>query len=297
MANRMMQYLAALKLAEGYEDCAVTGHDISEWSMHSPSSRGYRSWPVINTPHMDIPWLRSFVAAQGIDRIRFKGVPCHLNHFPSAQVAAQIFDAGPQPHYETGPGDLVIHIRLEDVMVPGRHADYGPLPIDWYRSLIADTGLHPVFVGQIGDDIYSETLRAAFPEATILEGGSVLHDFQTLRNAHNIALAVGTFSWLASWLGRPRRIFYPMLGVMHPAEMPFVRLLTADDPRYECYEFPRRKWRADDAAIREVLTGPSPAVRIGPERLGSILAQADTRFEALQEAWKAQLQADLVADA
>jgi hypothetical protein len=192
---------------------------------------------------------------------------------------------------------LVIHVRLEDILVPGRHRGYGPLPLAWYRDLLTRTGLRPVFVGQFGGDRYSQALRRAFPDARILAGGSVLHDFQTIfqtiRNAHNVALGVSTFSWLAAWLGARERVFYPLLGILNPAQEPGINLTPADDPRYEFHLFPHRSWEADDAALDAVIDGPNEARVLSQAALATLLAQARDVAEPGLAAWRGRVDAAL----
>lgn len=116
---------------------------------------------------------------------------------PLAEVKAMF---RPPPGLEVprfGPGELVISIRAGKIL-DGIHRDYAVPPISFYRHLVAETGLKPVFVGQIGNDVYSRTIREAFPHATYVPSVSPIADFETLRRASNIVVSVSTFSMLAA---------------------------------------------------------------------------------------------------
>lgn len=271
----MLQFLVADRLAAGHPDCTVTGHDIAQWGLlGAPSSRGARSWPKIDTGRIDTGWLLAQIAAGRVDRLRITEAICDIDALPSRARANALFDPQGEAGAQTGPDEVVIHVRLEDILVPGRHRGYGPLPLAWYRDLVARTGLRPVFVGQLGDDRYSQALRAGFHDARILVGGSVLHDFQTIRNAHNVALGVSSFSWLAAWLGARGRIYYPLLGILHPTQSPDINLTPQDDPRYEFHLFPHRQWEADNAALAAVIDGPNEARILSQAALSALLVHS-----------------------
>lgn len=290
MANRMLQLLVADRFATGFPDCKITGFDIAEWGLSGgPDARGARAWPKIDTGRIDTEWLLAQIAAGRIDRLRITEAICDFDALPSRARANALFDPQGEAGAPTTDDEVVIHVRLEDILVPGRHKGYGPLPLAWYRDLIENTGLRPVFIGQFGDDRYSQALRRAFPTARILAGGSVLHDFQTIRNAHNVALGVSTFSWLAAWLGARGRIFYPLLGILHPIQSPGLNLTPQADARYEFHLFPPRSWEADSAALDSVIDGPNPARCIAAAELAALLHRSQDAAAADIAAWRARM--------
>ncbi len=290
MANRMLQLLAADTLSQWGGDAPITGHHIPEWGLAGPPSlAGHRAAPKIDVSRVDAPWLRSLIANGLIERLKINTVVCDVALLPDRARANALFDAGDTPYFATGPQDLVIHVRLEDIMVPGRHASYGPLPIAWYRDVLTDTGLRPVFVGQFSTDAYSDALKAAFPHAVILEGGSVLHDFQTIRHAHNVAIGVSTFSWMAAWLGTSSRIFYPLLGMLNPEQEPGINLIPEGDARFRFYKFPHRLWRADAAALEDVIHGPSQAHKIDGAALTRLTDAARASYEPRLSEWRSAI--------
>ncbi len=299
MANRMLQVLSACGLAThapGNGDCAITGHDIPEWGLTGGrSGRGHRGWPRLDGAPLDVDWLLARIEDGTITRLRMTESLCNVALLPDRAAANSIFDAAGQAHYETGPNDMVIHVRLEDVMEPGRNVGYGPLPLSWYRTLLADTGFRPVFVGQFGTDTYSDALKVAFPDAVILEGGSVLHDFQTIRHAHNVAVGISTFSWLAAWLGAQGQIFQPVIGMFHPLQYPRIDMLMDDDPRFRFDRFPQRQWLADAAALDDVIHGGAGPERMTPADVIALRAEATALAAPETRAWRARMEAALSA--
>lgn len=297
MANRMLQVLAAYGLAAhapGGNACAITGQDIPEWGVNGgKSGRGHRGWPKLDGATLDVDWLLDRVGDGTITTLRMAESVCNVRLLPDRDTANAIFAAHDQDYYKTSATDLVIHVRLEDILEPGRNPGYGPLPLSWYRQLIAETGFRPVFVGQFGTDPYSEALKSAFPDAVILEGGSVLYDFQTIRNAHNVAVGISTFSWLAAWLGAEGQIFLPVLGMLHPLQYPRIDLLPRDDPRFVFDLFAPRDWMADAAAMDAVINGSQAPERLTQDQVTALCAQAAVQGASDAAAWRARMQATL----
>jgi hypothetical protein len=156
----------------------------------------------------------------------------------------------------TAPDELVIHIRAGDLL-GAPHPDYNLVPISYYRGLIERTGLRPVFVGQTRSSFYADALRASFPEARYLSGNHWIDDFQTTRNAHNIAIAVSSFGWLAAWLSTTaKKIYVPQLGLFNPEQRPDVDLVSKTDQRYVYHRFPVEKFKGTIEQMQRVLADP-----------------------------------------
>ena len=290
MANRMLQYLTAIGLSG--PETRISGYDIAEWGMAGPKpGGGHRAWPKVDVQRVDAQWLRGLLADGRLTRLKLTEAVCDVDLLPDRTTANAAFYAGDQDIHPLTDRDLLIHVRLEDIMVPGRHTGYGPLPLNWYQQIIDETGLHPVFIGQLGDDPYSDAIRARFPGATLLEGGTVLHDFQTLRAAPNVALGVSTFSWLAAWLGQADRVFYPLLGILNPSQAPGINLTPASDPRYEFWHFPPRQWMADGPAIEAVTQGPHGATRLEESQVATLLTNARAAADPAISEWRARVEA------
>jgi hypothetical protein len=132
---------------------------------------------------------------------------------------------------------LVISIRGGEILT-ALHRNYTLLPINFYQHVIAQTGLEPVFFGQLTDSPYLADLRQAFPKAKFIAGKNPAFDFDFLRRSKNIVISVSTFSWMASWLSNAERIFLPITGMLNPKQQQSTMLLPHNDPRYTFFQFP-----------------------------------------------------------
>lgn len=136
-----------------------------------------------------------------------------------------------------GEDDLVINIRGGDIL-KAIHPHYTQLPPEFYEALIARTGKHPIFYGQLDPSPYLEELRQRFPNATFISSRGVERDFDFIRKSHYVVPALSTFSWLAAWLSNAKKIFFPVAGIFSPMQHPSAMLLPFNDKRYEFFTFP-----------------------------------------------------------
>jgi hypothetical protein len=136
---------------------------------------------------------------------------------------------------------LLIHVRLGDVATL-THGYYGPLPISYYRYLCDQTGMNPIFIGELQSSPYVEALQSAFPSADFISGGSRLDDFQTIRHASNIAVAVSSFSAVAAYLSKARQIHLPIAGLFDPVRSWENDALPLKDPRYIFHRVSNDAW-------------------------------------------------------
>jgi hypothetical protein len=95
------------------------------------------------------------------------------------------------------------------------------------------SGLDLVFYGQLGDDSYSASLRAAFPDAEFIAGRDAQYDFDMLRRSANIAPSISTFAWLAAWLSEAEKIYLPVGGIFSPVQHHNQCWCPVDDLSYE----------------------------------------------------------------
>ncbi|WP_333868392.1 hypothetical protein [Cypionkella sp.] len=294
MTNQMMQVLVAERYAQKFAGTTISGAALAEWRYpEAPVSRGHHSFPKIDIQRFDVAYLDDLIATGQLKQLKIRTPCCNISAFPALKHAQSLFKAPKQSFYKTGAKDLVIHVRLGDILVPGRHRDYPPLPIAYYQKILEENDLRPVFVGELGEDVYSKALRKAFPKAKMIDNGSVLHDFQTLRQAQNIAIGVSTYSWMAAWLGNAKRIFYPLRGLFNPLQVSSVDMVPLKDPRYTFYQFPIRQWNADDADFEALLHGPSEAEVISQQKVAELVRQSADLAAAHIEAWKTQIEARL----
>ncbi len=190
------------------------------------------------------------------------------------------------PGEEIHDDEIAINIRTGDI-IGGVHWDYTPLPIAYYHRVIFETGLKPVFVGQVSGNWYAAALRQQFPAARFVEG-SVLSDFQTIRGAKAVMAAVSSFSWLASFLSTAAtQIHLPVAGLFNPQQRPDVDLLPFTDKRYRFHWFPPAKYAADSRQQAIISSPPAWAQKTGSLQatyLGYREARPQPRILSSQEA-------------
>jgi len=192
----------------------------------------------------NVPSIVSWLNLRPNGGVDYGGYSQRMEYFGSSDLAAAFFPRLEVDVPEFGPDHLVINVRGAEIL-RGAHPDYMPIPISFYEEVIAESNLNPVFIGQLGDDDYSRELRRRFPLATFLESGGPAHDFELLRRAANLVIAVSTFSWMAAWLSRAARIVHmPVLGFFNPEQRPDIDVMPKDDARYRFHKFPIRKWKA-----------------------------------------------------
>jgi hypothetical protein len=159
-----------------------------------------------------------------------------MDNFLEVSVYREVFKA-PESYEGFDERYLVCNIRGGDALT-SENPHYPVLPPDFYRDLARDTGLELVFMGQLGNDSYTTSLRERFPDATFRPSRGAVGDFETIRNSKNIVLSVSTFSWLAAWLSNAKQIFLPVAGFYNIAHFKQIDLIPLNDRRYRFYLFP-----------------------------------------------------------
>jgi hypothetical protein len=217
--------------------------DLPDWGISHPvlprldgmaDQRVVRVGPL--DMRVDIASLSARLRSGDIARVEIDSYAQDLHNFLPAQAYGEIFP--PVADVEGfGADQLVINIRGGEIL-QASHPDYTLIPLEFYQALITETGLRPVFMGQIGANPYIERLRRAFPEAPFLPSRGPIRDFEIIRHSRNVVVSVSTFSWLAAWLSDADRVFLPMTGFYNPAQFPEIDLLPLHDPRYRFYLFP-----------------------------------------------------------
>lgn len=260
LGNQMFQYMLAETIRRRVPNSIVVGHDLPEWNLSERDELKRQAFAIAVRGHA-IPLdalVRLARRTHHLD-IMIETLSCRhhyyendIDHFRKIFVES---NNGPAPN----ENELVINIRLAEVL-DGVHRNYFPLPIAWYETLIRQTGLSPIFVGQIGDNVYSQALLTRFPEARVHPSHSPIADFDFLRKATHIVPAISTFSWLAAWLSKARTIFMPVAGMFNPLARPDNDLLPVNDRRYRFYNSPFQQWTASSAELERFITQADPMV-------------------------------------
>lgn len=246
--NHMAQLLFAHKLeALCARPIKIEGYDLPDWGL-SAVRTGFESRNISIGSHLS----RAGLIAIMIDRLKppvvnIDGVILRISNFENSNWRA-MFPAMPDRAQRLPENGLLINVRLGDVMQPS-HPNYGPLPISFYSYILEKTGLRPVFMGELEDCKYVEDLQRLFPSALFLPRSNERSDFETLRSARNIVVAVGTFSWFGSFFSGAQTIHLPVVGMLDPRIRPDIDLLPTADHRFKFY-------RVSDAAWRNRYTDP-----------------------------------------
>lgn len=243
-ANRMFRYMFACHLRSRIENIDIAGVNLPEWGLVSeeqeiPYGNSIATGPVhvvnidkivANANSSDVVWLDIDCFAMRLEYFAY-----------NRQWFKKIFSSGSGK--EVADDEIAIHIRTGDIL-DGIHPDYTPIPISCYQDIVRNTGLKPVFIGQVGRNWYTDALREQFPSARFL-CNDILTDFQTIRQAKNIMIAVSSFSWLAAFLSSSaRQIHMPLAGFLNPKQRPDVNLVPMMDERYSFHAFPSEQYTA-----------------------------------------------------
>jgi hypothetical protein len=245
LGNRTLQYLAAAGIRRYAPEVSVENLHLPEWGMTTPTPEPqgrrsictgeFRSW-------LDVAGLADCLRRGVVESVILDGYAFHLGNYPPRDVAKQLL--GPMPGSGEAQGfgahELVCSIRGGEIL-RAQHPDYMVLPPNYYAQLAERSGKELVFFGQLGEDSYSASLRAAFPRARFVNSVSPAHDFEMLRRSRNIAISISTFSWLAAWLGTPEKVYVPVCGMLNPMQRPSQFFLPLDEAEYEYTLFPYTK--------------------------------------------------------
>lgn len=243
IGNQIFRLMFAEHIRQRLPGSTVTGYRMPEFGL---VSEGVGSDKLLRTGHKHQIDIDALLAerSQGYDGLLIDCYAQRLEYFEPqrAEMAAALSSS--VAGHATRDDEIVINIRAGEIL-RGIHPDYMPLPISFYRRLVDETGLSPVFVGQVYDDPYSTALRKVFPRARFTKSAHWIEDFQTVRNATNIVVAVSSFSWLAAWLSSSAKaIHLPVAGFLNREQRPDVDLLPLNDSRYILHHFPVQKFTA-----------------------------------------------------
>jgi hypothetical protein len=249
LGNQMMQLMVANAITKDLADFEVCGYQMPEWRLSRPAGTFDRRFPVLVWMEAPLGIVAAFCKLGLTNYVFMRSVHLDYSWFPSKGEAASLFHPLAEDDVKGfDENHIVIHVRAEDAL-QGGHPDYGPIPIEYYKSILNESGLKPVFLGQLSDDYYSNMLRNAFPDALFVPPSSPIKDFQVMRNSKNIVISTSTFGWLAAWLSDAARIYMPLIGGFNPCQRPDINLTPLEDPRFIYDLFPVRLWRADPEQI------------------------------------------------
>jgi hypothetical protein len=254
LANKMFQYMGALTLASLIKDCEIVNVSLPEWGIEIPDDTQDQrffdnvdlwAWDPFRPQIYDLAAMAN--RSESI-RIMMADHLLRMEFLLAPPVYNRLFPITAQTDFEFTENDLLINIRTGDILSGVAH--YPLLPIAFYEELVARTGLRPVFVGQLHPSDYVRQLRLRFPAAIFIESRGARSDFDLIRSAKHIVVAVSTFSWLAAWLSDARTIILPLSGFYNPAHHREIDLLPVDDIRYRFFLFPLNYGMAETDSLK-----------------------------------------------
>lgn len=238
MANRMIEYMVALKFASLVPGCTISNVALPEWGIfHPPLPAAGVVAQARLQQHIDLPRLSADMNEGRIHRVEYHGYGQRMEQFLDRDVYRAVFRCPFQEELGFGSDVLLCPVRAGDI-VHGPAPDYPLTPPEFFADLVAQTGLTPVFMGQTEANHYTDRLRRRFPDARFLESRGPMRDFETIRQSKNIVVGVSTFIWLAAWLSDADAIHLAVNGLFNPRQNAFVDLLPFGDPRYHMHLFP-----------------------------------------------------------
>ncbi|WP_426957726.1 hypothetical protein [Muricoccus radiodurans] len=262
LGNRMFECLFAHRLAAEIPGAVITGTPLPQWRLRFPDLRLPRPSLFLQGHRPDLLRVKALFRDGLLRGVETNSLACRMELLPALAAARALFSPPRIEHLRFGADTLLINIRGAEILGP-RHKDYRPLPFAYYTRLIDETGLQPVFMGQLGDDVHTTALRSRFRGATFEPSRGPMEDFAAIRTAPHVVLPVSTFSWLAAWLSESAEtIHLPIIGFYHPRRRPEVDLIPLADPRYRFHLFPDDAWDGTEGALRQVIHGAQAGRRL-----------------------------------
>ncbi len=282
-----MQLMTAQALARAVPDLTYSGYNIPAWGLSKGRVRNNRPpLPRIITQDIDLDAVIDMMKRGELPLAVLRVIALQVAFYGDVDAYRSLFPPLMEPAETAGEGEILINVRGAEILKK-RSTVYGPVHVAYYERILEETGLAPVFLGQLGDDYNTELLKARFPQARFVHSRGAINDFEAIRNARHIVASVSSFSWLAAWLSHAETIHLPLLGLLNPQQRPDIALSPINDARYRFDLFPVREWVGSQAQIAE-LAGADPSRRIDtPELAGLLKTARDSRAEVRAQTIKA----------
>jgi hypothetical protein len=277
LGNRMLQYMAAMKLVRRLGAGELSSVDLREWGITRPKINQLIKRKLLIsstvTVRLDFEEIQRVYEQGNINFIDFRIFASHVDNLLPVEDYRAEFALSPDV---SGYGEdvLLVNVRGSEIL-EAIHPEYTVVPVDFYRDLVTETGLRPVFLGQVdGDSHYLRSLRAAFPNEEFVSSRGAIADFSAIAKSKNIVSAVSTFSWLAAWLSEADRVFMPLSGFCNPFQYPTANLIPENDPRFIFYLFPENRAVPDELIAAEHAKLAGQWKRVDYEDLRPVLEKA-----------------------
>jgi hypothetical protein len=294
MGNQMLQYMLALNIQRLSENLEIFGYNLPLWGLSAAAPADFPKRPLRLGGHfLDAAHIASLVHRKASRDMLLAGLGFKLSNYAPPAFYNAIFRADHLDVRPYGPDCVVMNIRGAEIL-KNAHRDYGPIPFSYIDAVLENSTARPVFLGQIGDDYYSDALRKRYPDAELRPSQGPLMDFEILRRSSEISMCVSTFSWLAAWLSSAQIIHYPLSGMFNPLQRPDIDLTPKNDPRYRFYHFEPSYWTASADNIASLSARNShPLLSFPAVNRLHWNAQRQTRFKAARQTLKIEGRARL----
>lgn len=241
LGNQMFQLMLAQAIANKVSHQAnICGFNMPCWNLISSIEDHNISFPTLKLRgHLfNLDKVAYLLNIGALSSVLIEGFGMRLEYYGHHSEYQKLFRPQTKSTLRIKKNQILINVRAEDIL-DGHHPKYYPMSFSFYEKVIDESGMEPIFIGQLEEGNYNNALRLAFKGAKFLETTSdPMQDFQTMRSAEHIVLSVSTFSWLASWLSETAQtIHLPVAGLFSPANGETM-LLPIDDPRYFFYKVP-----------------------------------------------------------
>jgi hypothetical protein len=280
LGNKMFQTMVAHRIARRVPGAIVTGDPLPEFGLAPPRLPRPARHVAISGHRPDIEAATQLLASGEVEAVVTRALCCRMALIEPLETVRALFPPPATPVEGYGPDRLLINIRAPYLRREGDrgvHEGYRPLPLAHYARLIAETGLRPVFLGQLDDGAYTAALRARFPDAEFQPSRGAMVDFETIRASRHICVAVSTFSWLAAWLSEAETIHMPIAGIFHPGYRVDIDLLPVADPRYRFQLFPPARWGGFPADLAEAVDGDESGTEITADAAAALVVPVRPR--------------------
>lgn len=248
--NRMIEYMVALTIGNLISQEVEYNVHLPEWGLnfdehlHLKLTSDKENALVIHDADVkSTTQIINLIRSKGFRNVVFEGFFQRIDLLYDHDFYKSVFPIDVDDELKIGDNSILINIRSSEIR--NGYSWYPLVPPKFYKYLVDQTGLTPVFMGQLEDCAYLREIVAMFPLARMIQSAGALRDFNRLRLAKNICISVSTFSWLGAWLSDAEQIHYPLLGFLHPScfkpgrhGLGGIDLCPAEDKRYRFHLLP-----------------------------------------------------------
>lgn len=264
LGNRILEFFAAAAIASKINSKVLINVNLPEWNyvydknLHE-SMKNYKDEVLYlsDSDVVDVNSIAMKINATGKKYVIFEGYFQRINLYCKPEYYRNLFPIDSSYQSEFADDEIVLNIRAGEIL---NGVSWYPLvPPIFYKNLVDDTNMKPVLLGQLDRNRYVDEIVDLLPSARLLPSQGAASDFNRLRQAKNICVAVSTFSWTSAWLSNADQIHVPLLGFLHPHcfkpgmhGLGGIDLAPTHDPRYHFHLMPLIHGEAMDFYLNHV---------------------------------------------